>query len=404
MRIAHISIYPPKGQKHANTGGVASYTMNLITNTKYESEDEIFVLCDKINGKSDKYTENFVKVIRCFDRSPKFIYQLFNEIKRINPDVLHVQHELALFGNVLTAYLLQWLLLLLKRKKIIITFHGAVAQNAITKKFVVENNSKLPPLLVKLAFRIIFTPLVKRADNIIVHEELFKEILIKDYGAQSKIFNVIPHGVEIFSIIEKTDACHLLKLDPKKNVVLFMGYLTGYKGLDLLIEGFSEYLKSDGNAFLIIGAGKHPKLKNNTIYLNEYTRLVKKARAVIPKESYRWVGFIDEADISTYYSAADISIYPYTNSISSSGPMAIAIGHGKPFLASDVFAMVVSEPELVFKKDKYSLALSLKDYFQNPKKYILLTHRMRKLRLWNLIGNTTRLLYVDSGNITTNII
>ena len=134
MKIAHISIYPEKDKKHSKGGGVASYTKNLITNIPYQKNDQVFILCNKIEGRYDKYEEDGITVVRCFDKSPKFIYQVLKEVKNIKPDTIHIQQELALYGNIITAYLLQWLILFLHRYNTIITLHGVISIKNIDQK------------------------------------------------------------------------------------------------------------------------------------------------------------------------------------------------------------------------------------------------------------------------------
>lgn len=385
MKIVHVSIYPDKGKKHSQTGGVASYTKNLVTQIPYQGNDEVYVLCNKLNGY-ETYFEDGIKVIRCFDKRPGYIWQITREIKKINPEVIHLQQELALYGNVITAYLFQWLLLALRGYRVVVTLHGVVSISAITKNFIRENNSNLPVWITKLAFRVIYGPITKRADEIVVHEPMFKNILIKEYSVNPEKINPIPHGVEPLHPTPVSVARKRLGLNLDAHVVLFMGYLTGYKGIDLLIEGFAKYLGSDPEAYLIIGSGKHPKLQNDPDYLSEYHRLEEKAKKLIPKASYRWVGFIDEADIVDYYSASDVSVYPYTISMSSSGPMAIALGYGKPFIASDVFKGVLNEPNMIFKRTEGSLSEKLKDFFKDPNAFQQSLLVMREERLWVKVG------------------
>jgi hypothetical protein len=135
MKIVHISIYPDKGKKHIEAGGVTSYTKNLVNNIHYKKGDQVYTLCNKINNKYDSYIEDDINVIRCFDKNPKFIYQLYKEINKIKPDVIHIQQELSLYGNIITAYLLQWLIVLLHKYTTIITLHGVVSISKINKKF-----------------------------------------------------------------------------------------------------------------------------------------------------------------------------------------------------------------------------------------------------------------------------
>lgn len=181
----------------------------------------------------------------------------------------------------------------------------------------------------------------------------------------------------------------------KKNIILYVGYLTGYKGIDLLLDGFAEYVKIDQNAFLIVGAGKHPKFKGDPEYLAEYRRLQRKAETLIDKSQYRWVGFIGEQDIVNYYSASDVSIYPYTVAMSSSGPMAFAIGYERPFLASDAFDKVIDNPEMIFQRTPNHLVSQLRVFFQDKKRFQSSIKRMKKERLWTKIGEKTYGLYLS---------
>lgn len=386
MKIVHISTYPPKEKKHSDSGGVSSYTKNLVTAIPYDAKDSVFVLCDKLEKKYDKYIEEKnISIIRCFDKNILFAIQIIKEILRIRPDVVHVQQELSLFGNILTSYLLQWVLLFLTRYRLVITLHGVVSLKNIDKEFVKENNSKLPVFIVKTAFIIIYTPLCWYSKKIVVHENSFKKILIEEYKIKETKVVVIPHGVEDNASIPTVEARSALKLPKNKKIVLFMGYLTGYKGLDLLIEGFFKFKETHPDSILVIGAGKHPKFKKDPFYLKEYNRIQEKAINLLG-ENHKWVGFIEEQDINLYYSASDLSIYPYTNQLASSGPMSIAIGYEKPFLASDVFDNFVENKEILFQRNPDSLSQTLEAFFEKQVDNIKFIKTLKTKSLWSRVG------------------
>jgi glycosyltransferase involved in cell wall biosynthesis len=390
MKILHISIYPAKNSKHGDFGGVAGYTKNLLTNLPTNSNDQNFILAN-ILDEPESYIEENINVIRCFDRSPKFMFQLHKEIKKVRPDVVHFQQELGLFGGVVTAVLLQFALLFCKPKKVI-TMHGVVAISEVTPTFIKENNSKLPVWLVKIAFWVIYKPLTIYADHIVVHEKLFKDRLIKEYGTKADKISVIPHGVENLELKNKEATRNELKLPSQSLVVLFMGYLTGYKGLDILIEGFAEFVKAKPDSFLILGAGLHPKLKDNEEYLNnEYCRLQNKAKDLIPAPNYDWRGFIPEDEMMDYYSASDLSIYPYTSSLSSSGPMSIAMSYGAPFLASDVFGNFIENKDLLFERSPEAIKNALLQF--DPISAARTSQEFKQARLWSIVGVKTREVY-----------
>ena len=389
MKIVHVSIYPPKEESNLRLGGVALFTKKLIRGIPYAETDRVYVLCDKVNGRREEYFEEGIKIIRCFDTNLLFVFQLWRELKKIKPAVVHIQQELNLYGGVINAYLLQWLVLLLRSSRVLLTLHGVVSFKLIDKNFVRENNSNQPIFLVKWAFYLIYKPLCLFARKIIVHENIFKQILTKDYGIKESKIKVIHLIVENLIPLTQIAARRKLGVSAEKNVVLFMGYLTGYKGLDLLLEGFAEYAKVDPQAFLIITAGKHPKLSSDKDYLKEYRRLEDKAKSLIVAKQYCWDGFVAEKEIINYYSAGDVSIYPYTIQMSSSGPMALAIGYGKPFLASEVFANLVDCPAMLFKRDKESFKTALVNFFKDKNQFYNQIIKLKRDRLPMEVGRLT---------------
>ncbi len=397
MKIFYISTYPERNQKHGFTGGVASYTKNLLSSLE-KKDHRITVLCNKIHGQYEEYEENGIRIIRCFDKNPFFVNQIIKQVKKEKPDLIHVQQELALFGNVLTAYLLQWLLFFVRKIPTVITIHGVVSLKAVTPRFIYENQKKLPVWLVRTGLKIIFKPLTRWTTRTIVHEAYFKDILIEEYKVPAHKIEVIPHGVEDIPTMPRFEARSKLAIDSNRHVVLFLGYLTGYKGLDLLLNAFSEYIREDPEALLLVGAGIHPKFKDQKNYQKLYDETRYTAETLIPRKNFMWIGFIHEAELTLYLGVANVLIFPYTVQMSASGPMAIAIGSDKPFLASDVFAPTIQEPDMIFSLNEDSLSSRLKSFFESDhsvvEKWIQSTKNERK---WSQVGERTLTLYEQIG-------
>lgn len=393
MRVAHITTYPPYGEKHAKTGGVASYAKNLVSQLSKTDKAEHIVLCDKTGAAVEEYEEAGTTVVRCFERSPRFVRQLHQQLKLRQPDVIHIQQELSLFGGILNAYLLQWLVFLW-RERVVVTLHGVLGFSQVNARFVQQNNYRAPVWVVRFGLWFIYKPLTTWARKIIVHEENLKQMLVDEYHVPAYKVAVIPHGIEDFSAEPKATARQELGVQADGKVVLFMGYAAGYKGIDLLIEGFARFAKTNETAYLVIGAGAHPKLKDDPNYHKIYEGYRRKAAKLIPTNQYRWVGFIDEGDIAQYYSAADVSVYPYTTALASSGPMSIAIGYERPFLASDAFAGVFAKP-LLFEKTAEAMNQKLQDFFAHPEAFEVYSRQLKKARLWRTVGQRTRSLYQE---------
>lgn len=399
MRIAHVALYSPKGEKHVKNSGVASYTKNLVA--RINTEHEQHVVAQKQGAVPDQYDENGVTVHRVFDRKPQFFWQIHSELRRINPDVVHIQQELAIYGGPLTALLLQCLALFW-RKKTIITLHGVVDLKLIDKKFIRENGYRfLPVWSVRLAMQIIYKPLISLSRRVIVHEEKFKTILVSQYGARPGSVSVIPHGIETFEVMDQKKARQQLELPMSADIVLFVGYATGYKGIDLLIEGFAEYAKMNSKAYLVIGAGEHPRVRETVEYQMKYQKWRQKAAELIPSSQYRWEGFIAADQITAFYSACDVSVFPYQAALASSGPMSMAIGHEKPFLASNVFEGIF-DSGVLFTKLPYYMAQKLNHFFSHTKEYEEYPKLLRRERTWEKVAEKTEEEYLQTVNGETD--
>ncbi len=392
MKIVIVSIYPEKNAKHSNKGGVASYTKNLVSNIPLDQDDEIYVICDKINNKNEHYQEDGATILRVFNRNTFFAYDIAKQVSKIKPDVLHIQQEVSLYGGVHTAYILQWLVLILRAYNPIVTLHHVVDRSKINKQFVAENRSKLPVPIIDAAFLAIYQPLVRLARHSIVHESHFKNLLVSQYGAKHKNISIICHGVEDPNPIPTSVARKALKLKPTDHVALFMGYLAGYKGIDLLLEGFGEYASQDPHAVLLIGAGIHPKFAKDPSYMADYEQKQQKAAKLIPSNQYRWLGFIEEKDIKNYYSASDVVLFPYTISMSSSGPMSLAIGYQKAFLGSTAFADILPA-DVQFAPSSHAMANKLLEFFDDPTPFTRVSADMKQERLWANVGAATKAIY-----------
>lgn len=399
MRIAIVSIFPPRKTVHAETGGVAYYTHFLAHNIPVGTEDELTVLCNKLGGRTEEYRDGNIRVIRCFDKAPRFIFQIARQLLRLRPDCLHIQQELSLYGNVLTAWLLQFLVRAAKLGGIrtVLTLHAAVPLKAVDADFVRGNFSRAPPWLVRFALARIYRPLCRTADRLIVHEHFFRRVLVSDYCAHPDAISVIPIGVQKSACAPRHEARAKLALSERHRVVLFMGYATGYKGIDLLLEGFAHYAKSHPDAYLLMAAGKHPKLAEDPRYLGEYVRLQDKAAALIPAEQYTWHGFIAEDDFRFFFGACDVVVFPYTVAMSSSGPMALALGFDRPILASAALIELLPTHDLAFAQEPAALAAKLQAFFQSPGGYQQSASQMLRDRSWARVGVETKSVYCADG-------
>lgn len=417
MTVLVISPYPPENITHAKLRGAASYSKFLyecICNCT--SGIRILVLANRLNESHaisapaehyncpnlehlDSTGANKPIVVRCWKERLTYPIQIFMYIlkHRKQIDVIHVQHEYAQFGKGAAACIFPLLLGLIRIVRIptVITMHGVVGRKCVTHRFLCLHFIKMNCILLRIGFQILNRLIGRFTEKVIVHHKVQKDILVSDYGIDSGIIEIIPHGIEPKKIImEKVSARSTIGVK-KMRMLLFFGYLAGYKGLDVLIEAF-KYLDSDTYALHLAGTLPY-HFRNNSRYLEYINNLKRRASSI--SKNIVFTGFIPEEKIPSYYSSCDLVIFPYPEMHASSGPFSLAVSYGCPFLASKAFAdFYSSPPELSFDCNAVSLSKKIDQYFQNDTMRIAALQWLKDYgnkHLWHDVAERTVELYMQ---------
>ena len=122
---------------------------------------------------------------------------------------------------------------------------------------------------------------------------------------------------------DRSEACTTLGLDPDKKTLLFFGLIRHYKGLDLLIEAMSHL----DNTYQLVIAGE---------CYGSFDKYQHQIDASGVKERIRVFNrYINDNEISDYFSAADALILPY-RSATQSGVVSIAYHFDTPMISTPV--------------------------------------------------------------------
>jgi glycosyltransferase involved in cell wall biosynthesis len=360
MKVGIVSTFPIKGSTHVREGGVQGYVKKLTS--ALSKSLSITVLCEKIKGCESHYFDTCVKVVRCWNKGLSFPFQIWYTSLRLKIDIYHVQHEYFLYGNTISALIFPFLIFLLRiRAPVITTLHGVLSEKYANMLLdpgdtQLSNSLKFAVLRVNLKFISYFS------NRIVVHENFLRDLLIREYKIKNHKISVIPHGIDIHQGLDNTTAKIKLGIKNKK-VILFFGYLTKRKGLELLLDAYRN-LSVDKNTLLIIGAGENPRLKKSL----EYSMYYNKLKQIIESNSnIIFPGFIEENLLGLYLSAADIVVFPYLIPVASSGPLHLALSFDKLILCSDIpiFKDMIKTDRLLFKSnDSEDLQKKLKSLLQ----------------------------------------
>ena len=355
-----ISSYPEKNTRYSqNVCAVGGFTKNITDNLPCHK----IIFTTKLGYKNDQiYEEKNSFIYRIFKRNSLFSFiKLFSTIKRFtNVKKVLIQFEFSSFGDIFTTILFPILLISLKLsdKKIYFVFHQVIFDlNGLTEYLGWEKNDWRLPFF-NFFLKLFYQINVALSEKIIVLEEEFRQRLLKISDQPNKI-SVISHGVDTnLKIISQKLARKKLKIE-NKFTILYFGYLTWYKGADLMIE----IAKANKNFNFIIAGGPSFTQKNKL----HYQKYLKKF-TFLPK-NLKTTGFVKERQIPLYFSASDLVILPYRSMISSSGPLSLAFSFEKPVVLSHKLKTYLKSGDFKnsFSKTQLEEKNLFKDFEKNKK-------------------------------------
>ena len=162
--------------------------------------------------------------------------------------------------------------------------------------------------------------------------------------------------------VERKRALSELKLDDENSYLLFFGFIRAYKGLDLLLEAFSDKRLRNRKLKLII-AGEFYEDKT------PYEDLIKKYN--LEGDIILFDHFIKDNEVPLFFSVADIVVQPYKTA-TQSGVTQIAFYFEKPMLVTDVGGLREIVPDgkcgYVVKPEPELIAEAIIDFFDNDRK------------------------------------
>jgi len=280
--------------------------------------------------------------------------QVADAIKRIKPDVLHVQHEFNLYGGLLQGFLLSALVRRIRHRgtRTITTVHGVVAPQDVTQEFLRRNSLPLIPPLVRLAFRLAFRLVNSSSDLLIVHHEYFRDLLVHAYGIPSNKIVVIAPGVadgdKHSNRVRRT----------RGRRVLCIGFLTGYKLPELVVDVAEARGVSGASYSFCIGA--NPRAKNRR-YDDRYASLRRRIEALGP--SAKWVGYVPDEDLASTIASSDVVVLPYTECVSVSGIAGLARQSGTAICYSRPLRPLFGATAFEFELNPKALATAISNAF-----------------------------------------
>ncbi len=326
--VALIAPYPPRGELHGGHSGVASYTANLARNLAAAGVNVTVVAGEIDGGEPAVSSSDGIEVRRAFRFGPTALPAAVRAARALRPGVVHLQWELFLYGGPSA---LPGLLPALAAARhgagsapLVTTLHQVVDPAEIDRGYARLHRVAAPASLARAGLAGVQAALRRGSDALVVHEERFREVVPEAA--------FIPHGVELGERGDPRAARAALGLDDRL-VALCFGFIAPYKGLEVVLDA-AEMLRGDVD--VVVAGGEHPRLSGAHGFAAELRRRYGSVA--------RFTGRVPDEQVSLWFQAADVALFPYPRPFSSSGAVALALAHRTPMLLSPAMARCIGAP------------------------------------------------------------
>jgi glycosyltransferase involved in cell wall biosynthesis len=324
-----VSPYPTAGQRHAGPSGVASYAANLCHALSDHGAAVEVVAPHEADAPDEPplSLDGPVSVRRAFTRGPRALVTAASEAAAARAPVVHLQHELFLYGGPpAIPGVVPALLGLRRHTRPVVTLHQVVDPATVDRSFTELHRVRVPPLLARHSLHGVQRSVAALSRACIVHEEPFAAAVPGSV--------VIPHGVEQRVTPDRDEARAALGLD-ERLVVLCFGFVAPYKGLEAVLTAGALI---GPRCVVVVAGGPHPRLAAGG---DDYATDLEQRYA---GPGARFTGWVPEADVARWFAAADAAVFAYPAPFSSSGALALAFAHRTPVLLSPALAECVGAP------------------------------------------------------------
>jgi glycosyltransferase involved in cell wall biosynthesis len=379
--VAMISPYPRLRGPNVHPSGVSGYSQRLAR-ALTDHGVGVHVVAPRIEGEHDLDRADGVVVERGFVRGPTAMPRAVRVARATGAPVVHLQHEVFLFGGSSSVPGLLPALASLRRQGVgpVVTMHQVVDPASIDLDFTRLHRVGIPPRAARIGMAALQRAVSRFASTVVVHDPSFRSMVPNA--------SVVRHGVVASEGLTRPDlAKAALGLDPVRLTVLCFGFLSPYKGLEQALEAAEE---AGPAVEMVVAGGEHPRLAGS----GYATELRCRYGAVA-----RFTGYVPEEEVERVFAASDLLLLPYPRPFSTSGPYAQALGHGTPILCSpQLGACLGVKPDMVVTTDRPTLAGRLRELAADRSQLEALREQTRSLakgRSWQHVAEKHASIYEE---------
>jgi glycosyltransferase involved in cell wall biosynthesis len=346
MRIAFVSTYLPA---HC---GIATYT-HYLCSALLDASPEVKISVIAEEGARECLDDRF-ESIPSFTRTGDYARDISLAVEKIDPELVHIQHEFGIFGvDHRFIDLLRSLSDL--RKLTVVTLHTVHTQRDARMRF------KDPPYNISpkdIDIEAYNRRIGELSAKLLVHLNSGREVLIRQGVPAGKI-ETVRHGTRLMEAIDERVTKRMYGFPEEAKVLLAFGFIRSVKGIDALIDALPSVVEKVPQARLFIVGDSQFSSEEDL----DYIRLLEgRINSLGLGDRVTFArSFIEEEEVPKVFSCADLVVYPHVHPYrSASGSFHLGIGAKKPVVVSHIpkFKEEVMEisKELIYQPDGKNLA------------------------------------------------
>jgi len=316
--------------------------------------------------------------------------------------VVHIQHEFGMFGKPVTMSVMPFLYLFLRllRVRTVSTIHSTIFPDSLSDGSIGELlpiASWIPKIVILIGLHIVYGPACRLSDLVLVHQRSHKTKLQRYYRIRENKISFIPHGVGHTEYAATQECLSRWKSTiGNRRVALYFGYLSPRKGIDYLLEAFEKFSLENPEWMLILAGGLSKE------YYRPYFEHIKDSiRHRNLKDRILMTGFVAEGDADAIFTLCDIVVLPYTMVVGNASACNLAIGYGKPIIASNLspFTEEIEDGQhgiLCDPQNSAQITRALEKLSDDPRLYTEMCMNIQQIRAsrdWENLALITQKLY-----------
>ena len=354
--------------------GIGRYSQNIVKGFK---NTKFIIIAQKSEEKisEDKDMHRVLDIKRPYLLLTKIPY-IIRVAKRKNIQLMHIQYEFFSYGSAVWGAIFIYLLGISAKVcgiKAVMTVHQVPTRDEI-KEIMGSERTEL------FFFIKQFYQQCGYLYEMIVHEKVLADRLVNEYRIARKKIVVINHPIpqnkKISTKAKFSNEQIIKQYQGYERKILFFGYLSYYKGIDLFIESILSLPKKDLNRTGVLIVGGYNLRDQKKPAYKSWIDGLKAKTANIP--SIMWYGFAKDEEIDNIFSLSDALVLSYRSCFSSSGPFSFAVSNEIPVIVSEKMVYLEELGYPVFDNSNFNKILD--EVISKKEKYAQLARKIKKDR------------------------